>query len=179
MVLYPEALIRYYRYFHIDRDYFECHEVLEEYWKEHPDDPNKEAYVTLIQVAVASYHERRGNKAGAVKMFRSALSRLQTANLGPLGLDTEALKQLLESRLEGLTSIGIQAATEAFQDLNLPLVDDALLRQCQLHLDDIARWGRSSDHSDSYLLNKHTLRDRSEVIEERQRQQQIRQSGRG
>ena len=33
-MVYPEAYIEYLMYFHGNRDYFECHEVLEEYWKE-------------------------------------------------------------------------------------------------------------------------------------------------
>ena len=36
---YPEAFISYLIEFHATRDYFECHELLEEYWKAHPGDP--------------------------------------------------------------------------------------------------------------------------------------------
>ena len=36
MTQYPEAYTDYLCYFHGARDYFECHEVMEEYWKEHP-----------------------------------------------------------------------------------------------------------------------------------------------
>ncbi len=32
-MMYPNAYLDYLVYFHGHRDYFECHEVLEEYWK--------------------------------------------------------------------------------------------------------------------------------------------------
>lgn len=32
--MYPAEYLEYLVYFHADRDYFECHEILEEYWKE-------------------------------------------------------------------------------------------------------------------------------------------------
>ena len=48
---YPEAYIDFLVHFHGDRDWFECHERLEEYWKEHPDDPKSDTWVGLIQVA--------------------------------------------------------------------------------------------------------------------------------
>lgn len=34
--VYPEAYVAFLHEFHTTRDYFECHEILEEYWKEDP-----------------------------------------------------------------------------------------------------------------------------------------------
>lgn len=34
--MYPEAYVAFLHEFHTTRDYFECHEILEEYWKEDP-----------------------------------------------------------------------------------------------------------------------------------------------
>lgn len=53
IVNYPQAYIEYLEYYHGARDYFECHEVLEEYWKENPSSPLSAAWVGLIQLAVA------------------------------------------------------------------------------------------------------------------------------
>ncbi|WP_205628902.1 DUF309 domain-containing protein, partial [Acinetobacter baumannii] len=50
--LYPEALIDYLVYFHADRDFFECHEVLEDYWKSLPKEERSLFWVGLIQIAV-------------------------------------------------------------------------------------------------------------------------------
>jgi len=34
--MYPEPYLEYLIQFHAERDYFECHEILEEYWKSAP-----------------------------------------------------------------------------------------------------------------------------------------------
>lgn len=51
--LYPKAYIDYLVYFHGLRDYFECHEVLEEHWKKDDKAERKKYWVGLIQIAVA------------------------------------------------------------------------------------------------------------------------------
>ncbi|WP_260405419.1 DUF309 domain-containing protein, partial [Paenibacillus sp. 598K] len=64
--IYPDDYIQYLIEFHVTRDYFECHELLEEYWKEQPgDDPFYDTWVGLIQIAVSQYHHRRSNHRGA------------------------------------------------------------------------------------------------------------------
>ncbi len=50
--VYPEAYVAFLHEFHTTRDYFECHEILEEYWKEDPPEQRKEYWVGLIQLAV-------------------------------------------------------------------------------------------------------------------------------
>ncbi len=62
--MYPKAYIDYLVEFHATRDYFECHEILEEYWKEDPPKKRKRYWVGFIQLAVALYHHRRQNTAG-------------------------------------------------------------------------------------------------------------------
>lgn len=165
---YADAYVRYLVHFHEERDYFECHEVLEEFWKEHPEDPLAEAYVALIQIAVASYHERRGNLRGAVKMFRAALERLDRTNVQSLGLDSLALKAILENRLQAL-----EGSKHVFTDINLPITDPILLEACKRSCKSPDRWGTPSEAGDAYLLHKHKMRDRSGVVEEREKQRQI------
>lgn len=53
--MYPKAYIEYLVHFHSDRDYFECHEILEEHWKQ---DGRNKGWLVLIQTAVAFYHYR-------------------------------------------------------------------------------------------------------------------------
>ncbi|WP_019120613.1 DUF309 domain-containing protein [Brevibacillus massiliensis] len=163
MMKYPDAYIRYLVHFHGDRDYFECHEILEEYWKElgKPQDP---VWVGLIQLAVALYHQRRGNFAGGMKMMASAIRNLETtrASVRQLGLDDRKLLALLRQRLAGLEQ------NQPYTSLNLPFSDEQLLLACS----DLCRqngmtFGQPSDESNRFLLHKHTLRDRSGVISER------------
>ncbi|NGZ75693.1 DUF309 domain-containing protein [Saccharibacillus alkalitolerans] len=82
-------------YFNRDRDYFECHEVLEELWLERGRDP---LYSGLLQVAVALYHFRNGsvkrayNKIeGARKMMRSAVRKLSDYPADSLGIRMDKL----------------------------------------------------------------------------------------
>lgn len=175
MTQYPEAYIEYLCYFHGERDYFECHEVMEEFWKEHPEDPRNRTYVGLIQIAVGLYHSRRENLAGAVKMLRSAMRNLQPEDVRSLGLDDAQLRSRIAQVLEAIESENYQ-----FADLNLPIVDPALLEACLAICEQKGLiWEAPSQMSDLSLIEKHTRRDRSEVIEERARQQAIRKAWRG
>lgn len=157
MVNYPEAYIEYLEYYHGARDYFECHEVLEEYWKEHPSSPYSATWVGLIQLAVAMYHHRRGNLKGAVKMLSSAIRMLDDHDLEQLGVASSQLKLLMNERLFKLE----QNSQVVFNDINIPFMDDILEEQ-------ITKIRTDDEVTDPYILNKHTLRDRSDVIRTRQ-----------
>ncbi|WP_128895383.1 DUF309 domain-containing protein [Longirhabdus pacifica] len=168
---YPEAYMEYLVYFHSNRDYFECHEVLEEYWKEQPQDPFRQTWVSLIQLAVSLYHQRRHNVAGAVKMMEGAIARCDTQHLNELGVDGEQLRQQMVERLQQLHELQEGKADLVYSDMNFPFTDESLLHQCMKQSD--ARqwiWGSDSEIHDEQLIHKHTLRDRSEVIQERAEQ---------
>jgi len=170
MKQYPKAYLDYLIFFHAERDYFECHEVMEEFWKAHPGDERSLTYVALIQIAVGLYHERRGNRAGAVKMIQSAARNMAAPHIKSLGLDYPQLHAMLTER-----AAQIQNGNSAYLEMNLPIIDAALLAWCLQ--ESAARgftWQGPSRMDDEALIHKHTLRDRSEVIEERERQQQIR-----
>lgn len=167
MVRYPDAYVRFLVHFHADRDYFECHEVLEEYWKADRESIYREAWVVLIQIAVALYHERRGNRRGALKMWASAARKLREGEMEQLGLDGAQLRALLEMRARRLSSL----ASGNFIDMDLPITDEELLRRCVAECAVRGqRYGSPSRMDDESLIHKHTLRDRSEVIAERERE---------
>jgi predicted metal-dependent hydrolase len=172
MSVYPQAFIDYLVYFHTQRDFFECHEVLEEYWKEHPDDPLASAYVGLIQVAVSLYHQRRFNLPGAGKMLKSALNILNDADMMKLGIDAVRFRRELQTRLEQLSESDFQ-----YEDMDIPLADPLLQDLC-LKLSTVKKltWQTPSNLTDHYLIHKHTLRDRSVVIAERERSRQMKQA---
>jgi predicted metal-dependent hydrolase len=157
MIKYPNAYMEYLTYYHKQRDYFECHEVLEEYWKENPESPLSVTWVTLIQLAVAMYHERRGNLKGAVKMLTSAVKLLNIDDLERLGIQASQLKILMKERLIKLG----ENTQMAFEDINIPFRDQALEALITaIRIDDVV--------TDPFIINKHTLRDRSDVIRTRQ-----------
>ncbi|WP_133174958.1 DUF309 domain-containing protein, partial [Heyndrickxia sporothermodurans] len=72
----PEAYIEYLVHFHGDRDYFECHELLEEHWKLTDIKNRHSVWVGLIQLAVSQYHYRRSNIVGAIRLMKKALNNL-------------------------------------------------------------------------------------------------------
>lgn len=68
-MVYEPLYLAYLVYFNRDRDYFECHEVLEELWLAKERDP---LYKALLQVAVGLYHFRNGNiRGGRIMLHRS------------------------------------------------------------------------------------------------------------
>lgn len=164
MSSYPQAYIDYLFYFHAERDYFECHEVMEAYWKEHPGDPLATCYVGLIQIAVALYHHRRNNMNGARKMMASAITNLTEDGMVALGLDPAALIALLQERLSQMSD-----PAGKYEDLNLPLTDPELVLECMQRCKESSlHWQCTSDLSNDFIIHKHTLRDRSSVIAERE-----------
>lgn len=121
-------------YFNRDRDYFECHEVLEELWLERGRDP---LYSGLLQVAVALYHFRNGgvtpvyNKIeGARKMMRSAVRKLSAYPSDSLGIRLDLLIAQAREYIERLERY--ENKPFAFYPLEIELVDPELIAQVDL-----------------------------------------------
>ncbi|MFD0587014.1 DUF309 domain-containing protein [Paenibacillus sp. GCM10027627] len=160
MTLYPDAYIAYLVEFHATRDYFECHELLEEYWKENPEDGLGEAWVGLIQLAVGQYHERRGNRRGAAMMYSQAESRLGGADLSGFGLDGPSLLNQISQR-----KLAAEAGESDYEDIQIRIVDSKLLDQClELCGQRSLIWGAASPMHLESIIHRHKLRDRSDVI---------------
>jgi predicted metal-dependent hydrolase len=162
--LYPKPYIEYLVHFHGDRDYFECHEVLEEYWKEDPPGQRKIHWVGLIQIAVGLYHHRRSNWKGAHRMISNALAILEEEKdaLLSLVLNPEKTAELLRKRSKDIEN------KRPYESVNLPLEDSDLLTTCIEYCENHQlQWGHPSDLSNNFLIHKHSLRDRSDVIAER------------
>jgi uncharacterized protein len=168
--MYPSAYIDYLIHFHCDRDFFECHEELEEHWKQDRRGERKEYWVGLIQLAVALYHHRRSNFNGAYRMLSSSINIINSekeAIIG-LGLKFDDLIIIINNRLLEI------ANKETYTDINLPISDKKLLNRCLAAASEQGlSWGQHSTH-DSSIIHKHTLRDRSDVIEERNKQKELR-----
>ncbi len=168
----PKAFIQYLVHFHGDRDYFECHEVLEEYWKDVEPGNKDSIWVGFIQLAVSSYHYRRGNLAGALRMHNKSAMILtnQAQSCIGLGIDHHKLIKLMLERKARIVTI------QPYTSMNLPINNPELLAQC---LEECEKqnlvWGSPSNMDDQNLVNKHSQRDRSSVILERKNAQIDRQ----
>ncbi|MCM3622711.1 DUF309 domain-containing protein [Brevibacillus borstelensis] len=164
--MYPQPYLEYLIQFHAERDYFECHEILEEYWKESPPGERRAVWVGLIQVAVSLYHQRRGNFAGAIKMMDSAIKILnrERTDVQSLGLDPDATLQTLSQLLAEMKQ------NSPYHSIRLPIADPALLADCRKRCEERGlHFDSESDLFNTFLLHKHTQRDRSDVIAERLR----------
>ncbi|MFD1018548.1 DUF309 domain-containing protein [Thalassobacillus hwangdonensis] len=161
--MYPTLYIEYLAHFHCTKDFFECHEVLEEHWKEVEPKRRDSVWVALIQLAVSLYHHRRGNHAGAQRLLEKSYDKvkLRENELKSLGLDPVQLQRLMEELKEHY------ASNLPFQHVELPVDDPELVElykaKCQAWHDEGIL---ENDHH--FLVHKHRLRDRSDVMDERQ-----------
>ncbi|MFC3882778.1 DUF309 domain-containing protein [Bacillus songklensis] len=172
---YPIAYVDYLVHFHGDRDYFECHELLEEHWKSEELDTRKHIWVGLIQIAVSLYHQRRENYNGAYRMMNSAIRIVsnEKAEVQKLGLDYDALLKLLHKRAEEMKQ------QKKYESLYLPINDPSLTTVCIERSNEKGiTWWSESDLNNISLVHRHTLRDRTSVIAEREKNLRYKQNSR-
>jgi uncharacterized protein len=158
---YPSEYKEFLIHFHGTRDYFECHEILEEYWLEQ----NREIqWLALIQLAVAVYHERQENYAGSVKLYRRVLGHLQSekTRFERLSIDVPRLNDQIEERLFLIKN------RMPYYPMNLPVTDEKLLDECRETAENRRIvWNTDDRRAGKELVYRHRLRDRTEVIQAR------------
>lgn len=150
-----KALKDFYFHFHTKQHYFLCHDILEEAWKDNEHFRKDDAVVSLILLATGCYHFRRANHKGAMKSFRKALNVIQAyTNDTELGIELEPYKAIL------LELIAAAKNDDHFVPIQLPLtpsMQQAILKAYPNFT--------ITDYTieDSYIVNHHLERDRSEV----------------
>lgn len=166
---FPLEYIDFLVHFHGDRDYFECHEILEDYWKE-VDSRNKDSvWVGLIQLAVANYHHRRGNFNGALRTLKKAFQIISSNEvlIQQLGLDSNLLLTQIRARVADIEK------RHEYQSMNLPIQSNQLLEQCKKRSQELQMaWLLESDLTNNQIVHRHKERDRTNVIEERNQAKQ-------
>lgn len=75
--LHHPYFVKFIVYFNENQDFFECHEVLEEYWKSLPNRTKDHPLVSYILLATSLYHWRRGNLVGALRTIVKANKRFE------------------------------------------------------------------------------------------------------
>jgi predicted metal-dependent hydrolase len=119
---YDPLYVAFLAYFNRERDYFECHEVMEQLWLEEGRDP---LYQGLLQVAVGLYHHRNGNIDGGVKLLTAAIHKLEGRH-EPIVLGIELGKLLSEAK-EHLMKLEHHVDRPfAFRDIDIEIVDLSL-----------------------------------------------------
>lgn len=162
--MYPLEYIQYLVHFHGDRDYFECHEILEEYWKK-TDAKNKQSvWVALILLAVSCYHHRRGNFSGALKTSKNALSiiRKDKNSIVKLGINADELMLLMTKLNEDISK------QLPYRNINIPIEDEGLKKSCRNECVSLGIEWKNTQVVSADILHRHILRDRSTVLKERE-----------
>ncbi|SET88930.1 hypothetical protein SAMN05421676_11038 [Salinibacillus kushneri] len=153
--MYDDAYITYLAHFLGTRDYFECHEILEDRWKMEKPLDRDSIWVAFIQLAVSLYHQRRGNDVGALRLIQKSKQKfyLHHMMIAKFGLNKKELLQTLNLLEENIVN------KKPYQSISLPFQDphliDLVKRKC-------GEWNctfnSKSDLSNPYIVHKHILR---------------------
>ena len=129
-MVYDEKFVHFVVLFNYDRDYFECHEVMEELWLE---EGRNRFYQGLLQAAVGLHHWHNDNVTGAVKLFTAALEKLEPTGDIEHGLDLKALKANAGHALDTLRqALADGSGPPVFQSFDIRVLDAELERQVGL-----------------------------------------------
>jgi predicted metal-dependent hydrolase len=108
-------------YFNVKRDYYECHDVMEELWLEERRD---RFYQGLLQVAVGLYHFRWNNIKGSILLFEGAVEKLEPYPDVMGGID---LKKIRDEAGEYLFKLrNYEHKPFDFYDLTIEIIDEEL-----------------------------------------------------
>mgnify|MGYP001286528173 CR=1 FL=1 len=126
MTGYDRLYVEYLYHFNVTRDYFECHELLEELWMEEGRDP---FWQGLLQVAVGLYHFRNGNRSGSLKLFIAATDKLAAYPADARGINLRRLLDDVGMYKEKLLRYDGQPFE--FYDLDIEISDPALAAEVE------------------------------------------------
>lgn len=150
-------------YFNCNQDYFECHEVLEEYWKSITPCTKEHPLTGFIQLSTSLYHWRRANFSGAYRTMVKAeqkLSRLsQYDNRYTEEIDVNHLLDHIHSSLKKIENAG------TFSPFVIKVTSSNLSTLLQTTADGMQLLPMNSDA----VIHKHMLRDRSDILAEREK----------
>jgi predicted metal-dependent hydrolase len=120
---YDPLYVAFLYHFNLDRDYFECHEVMEQLWLEMGRLPY---YQGLLQVAVGLYHHRNGNIEGGIKLLSAAIRKLEASDQQIMGID---MAKLIHDARDHLHQLERHAEYPfEFRDLTIIIQDLTLLQ---------------------------------------------------
>ena len=119
MNAHPQSFIDYLYKFNIEAAYYECHEILENYWMIDLDNQNqrKHYWATLIQIAVAVYHYQNNNIKGASGILNRVLENIniEKEHFEKLGINVKELLVIINQQLSNINA-GIK-----YQKIEIPI----------------------------------------------------------
>lgn len=156
--LHHPYFVNFIVYFNENQDFFECHEVLEDYWNEIPHRTKEHPLTAYILLATGLYHWRRENERGALRTLNKALRKLKKIpkqdSLFTEGIDFLTLCNHVQNSI---------LAIEAHQPFIAFPIDITSTRLHTIVQTEKALMQLLPFGSDA-VIHKHKLRDRSEVI---------------
>ncbi|MBI2354947.1 MAG: DUF309 domain-containing protein [Deltaproteobacteria bacterium] len=111
----PRELLRAIGQFN-GRDWFECHETLEELWVG-SEGELRDFYQGVLQLAVALHHWRNGNFGGAVSLLKGGAGYLRRVGTTCQRVDVSGLIAAAERVREALEDLGTARMAELAPDL--------------------------------------------------------------
>lgn len=152
------SFVKFIVYFNDNQDFFECHEVLEDYWNEIPDRTKEHPLTAYILLATGLYHWRRENFPGALRTLKkSARKMAQMEERFPAFTEGIHFPNLNHHLQNSILSI---EARQPFTSFKIELTDQALQTAARVTNQSMHLLPVGSD----IIIHKHLLRDRSEVI---------------
>lgn len=152
--LHHPLFIRFIIHFNEEKDYFECHEVGEEYWKSVAPKNKLHPLTGWIQLAVGMYHWRRSNYPGALRSFIRSKVKLTSGNEWVDGFDQELLIKNISNAIEAVTE------RKPFSPFPIPVTSNELKKMVKNY----HAANPTVDQDPYYIMHKHRLRDRSSII---------------
>ncbi len=154
--------VKFIVYFNQNQDYFECHEVLEEYWKSLPESRKEHPLTAFILLATGMYHWRRENFIGALRTLRKAEIKFSTfLHMNPIFTKDIDFVQLQSNLRLSLSYLEHQKTFTSFEICmtSSELVELVTNVESSMNLLPI--------HSND-IIHKHMLRDRTDILKERE-----------
>lgn len=123
---YHELYLLFLYHFNYSRDYYECHDVLEELWLETQRD---RFYQGLLQVAVGLYHHRWNNRKGSTLLFEGAIEKLDPYPEAFRGIDLGKIRVEAKTYLSQLYNA--EQKPFEFYPLTIRIIDEELERMVE------------------------------------------------
>lgn len=106
----PDGLVEGVRLFNTAA-YYQCHEVLEDIWREERD-PIRYLYQGILQIGVGLHHLRNGNYRGATLLLRDGIDKTHRFVPRCMGVDTEQLCRQAQACLDAVEDLGRDRLSE-------------------------------------------------------------------
>lgn len=162
-----EILLQFFNELIIKQDYFECHEIMEEAWKDKEIFTKEDPEVFFVLIVTGEYHYRRDNIIGAATSYKRALKLYDKHNYDVTAFGFgEELVDMLQERYTHLAEI-------RFKPMNYPIDGWIYESLYEMHQDDYESYSvftleiLERFEKDEKVIHRHRLRDREDVIEAR------------